>query len=432
MNFMRIKHLILIWALAAFLVFPSPATDAKTVPLDSIVAVVDEDVILKSELDSRLHQIKQSTEPSQLPPEEQLIDQVLERLIVENLELQMANRAGIRISDQELNEAMAGIAAQNNMNLDQFRDALAGDGILYSEMRSQVKREMQISRVQRGVMGNRIQISEQELNNFLQSELGEMITSDEYHLLHILLAVEDTADATLINQVRRKSEKLLEELRAGGDFKRVAIANSAGQNALKGGDLGWRKPAQLPTLFADKVQKMAVGEVAGPIKSGSGFHLVKLVEKRGAQAEGQVAQTRSRHILIQPSEIRSDKESRELAQELLNEIRAGGEFDRLAALHSDDPGSALSGGDLGWNQAGTFVPRFEEVSSNLEIDEISDVFKTTHGYHILQVTGRRIEDFTDEYRRNLAANYLRSRKFEEELEIWTREIREEAFVEIRI
>ena len=430
MNLMRIKHFTLIWVLTSFLVFPY--ANAKTVPLDSIVAVVDEDVILKSELDSRIFQIKQGAEESELPPDDELVSQVLERLIVENLELQMADRAGIRISDQELNEAMAGIAAQNNMNLDQFRDALAADGMGYADMRSQVKREMQISRVQRGVMGNRIQISEQELDSFLQSELGEMITSDEYHLLHILLAVEENAQAAHINQVKERAEAMLQDLRAGADFNRAAIANSAGQNALQGGDLGWRKPAQLPSLFADRVQQMAVGEVAGPIKSGSGFHLVKLVEKRGAQAQGQVAQTQSRHILIKPSEIRSDDESREVAQKLLDEVREGGEFGKLAALHSDDPGSALSGGDLGWNQAGTFLPAFEEAASNLEIDEISDVFKTVHGYHIVQVTGRRIEDFTEDFRRNQAANYLRGRKFEEELEAWMREIREEAFVEIRI
>lgn len=420
------------WVLATVLAFPCTSTQAKTIPLDSIVAVVDEDVILKSELDTRVHQIKQGVDPSELPPDDVLIEQVLERLIVENLELQMADRAGIRISDQELNEAMAGIASQNNMSLDQFRDALAADGIRYADMRNQIKREMRLSRVQRGIMGSRIQISDHELESFLQSELGEMITADEYHLLHILLAQEENADAALINETRVKAEKLIEELRAGADFKRAAIANSAGQNALQGGDLGWRKPAQLPSLFADKAQKMTVGEVAGPIKSASGFHIIKLVNKRGAQAEGQVAQTRIRHILIRPSEIRSDQESREIAQNLLDQIKAGGDFDALAVLNSDDPSSALSGGDLGWNQAGTFLPEFESVADSLEIDEISEVFRTVHGYHILQVTGRRIEDFSEEYRRSQASNYLRSRKFEEELEAWVREIREEAFVEIRI
>lgn len=429
---MSIKHLTLMWVLAPFLVLPYESTEAKTVPLDSIVAVVDEDVILKSELDSRVIQIKQGVEENQLPPDDLLVKQVLERLIVESLELQTATRAGIRISDQELNEAMITIAAQNRMNLDQFRDALAADGIPYSDMRNQVKREIQISRVERGIMNNRIQISEQELDHFLQSELGEMITSDEYHLLHILMAVEENAESALISQIRAKAETLLQELQAGADFKRAAIANSAGQNALQGGDLGWRKPVQLPSIFADKTQKMAVGEVAGPIKSASGFHIIKLVEKRGAQAEGQVAQTRSRHILIKPSEIRSEEESRELAQKLLDEIGAGADFEKLAELHSEDPSSALSGGDLDWNQAGTFLPEFEEVMSSLEIDAISEVFKTVNGYHIVEVTGRRIEDFSEEFRRNQAANYLRSRKFEEELETWLREIREEAFVDIRI
>lgn len=429
---MSIEHFILMWVLTTFLFLPYESAAAKTLLLDSIVAVVDEDIILQTELDNRVYQIKQGVEEDQLPPDDVLVKQVLERLIVESLELQTASRAGIRISDQELNEAMAGIAAQNGMNLTQFRDALVADGIPFADMRNQVKREMQISRVQRGIMNNRIQISEQELDNFLQSELGEMVTADEYHVLHILMAVEADAESALISQIRGKAETLLQELKAGADFKRAAIANSAGQNALQGGDLGWRKPVQLPSIFADRAQKMVVGEVAGPIKSASGFHIIKLIEKRGAQAEGQIAQTHCRHILIKPSEIRSEEEAREFAQQLLLEIREGSAFEKLAEMHSDDPSSALSGGDLDWNQAGTFVPEFEAVMTSLDIDEISEVFKTVHGYHIVQVTGRRIEDFSEEFRRGQADNYLRSRKFEEELETWLREIREEAFVDIRI
>lgn len=405
---------------------------AKTIPVESIVAVVDEDVILKSELDSRVSRIKQGADPSQLPPDDVLITQVLERLIVENLELQTAKRAGVRISDQELNEAMTAIAQQNSLNMDQFRQALAADGIEYSDMRNQIRREMQISRVQRGVMNNRIQVSEQEIDNLLQSELGELITSDEYNVFHILLAVDESASAAEIKQASDRAQALVMELRKGADFNRAAIANSAGQNALEGGDLGWRKPAQMPSLFSDTAQNMKIGEISEPIKSASGYHIIKLANKRGAKAEGKIAQTRTRHILIKTSEILSDEEAREFAEQLLSDIKGGADFAELAQKHSKDPSSALSGGDLNWNQAGVFVPEFELAISSLEIDEISDVVKSQHGYHIVQVTGRRIEDFSKEFQRNQAANFLRNKKFEEELESWLREIREDAFVEIRI
>jgi len=425
----RLQHTFLI----ALFVFANPISAlATTIPLDSIVAIVDEDVILKSELDSRLSRIKQGVEQNRLPPEDVLIQQVLERLIVENLQLQIAFRVGVRVSDQELNEALKGIAAQNGMQLNQFLQAIKDDGIEYTEMREQIKNEVLISRVQSGIVNNRIRVSEQEVKNFLESEVGAVVTADEYRVLHILIAVDENAKAGESSKAMARTQQLLDDLTNGDDFQKLARAHSAGQNALEGGNLGWRKPVQLPTIFSDKVSQMKVGEVVGPIKSASGFHVIKLAEKRGAESEGQVAQTRSRHILIQQSEIRSDRQAKELAESLLAQVKAGEDFTALAQLHSDDPSSALSGGDLSWNQAGVFVPEFEAALARLEIDEISGVFKTEHGYHFVQVTGRRVEDFSEEYKRGQAVNYLRSRKFEEELEAWLIEIRAEAFVEIRI
>ena len=215
------------------------------------------------------------------------------------------------------------------------------------------------------------------------------------------------------------------------DFQSLAIEKSAGKNALDGGDLGWRKPGQLPTMFSDIAQEMAIGEVRGPIKSGSGYHLITLVQKRGAKAEGNVEQTRVRHVLVRPSEIRTGEEARELAESLQEEVLGGRAFDEIAKLHSDDPGSALSGGDLGWSRAGVFVPKFEEVMNSLDLNKVSQVFLTEHGYHFLEVTGRRIEDFSERFKQRQAENYLRNQMFDEELEAWLREIREEAFVEIR-
>lgn len=403
--------------------------------LDKVIAIVDDDVVLQSELEQRMNAVKAqlaNAPRDQVPPDDVLEEQIIERLVVESLQLQMADRAGVRINDEELNEAMRGIASQNDMTLPQFQRAIEADGISYIEMRDQVRREIAISRVQQGVMRNRIQVSEQEIKDFLASELGQVVTADEYRIAHILLPLSEDPQASEVRSVREEAESLVRRLDDGADFQTLAVEKSAGQNALEGGDLGWRKAVQLPTMFSDVAQTMEIGEVRGPIKSGSGFHLIKLLQKRGAQAEGQVEQTKVRHVLIQPSEIRSDQEAFELAEQLRQEISDGRDFNEIAKLHSDDPGSALSGGDLGWNRAGTFVPEFERQMNQLEEGEMSDVFRTVHGYHFLEITGRRIEDFSEEFRMGQAENFLRNQKFDEELENWVREIREDAFVEVRI
>ncbi len=400
--------------------------------LDKVVAIVDEDVILQSEFDQRMNQIKQQAQGRTMPPEDILQEQVMERLIVDSLQMQMADRGGVRISDEELNLAMARIAEQNSLTLPQFIQAIEADGIAYQDMRGQIRKEMAISRVQQGVMRGRIQITDQEITNFLQSEMGQNLIADEYKLSHILLPLNDTEDGEEIRRVQRQADTLIQRISNGESFHSLAIEYSAGQNALEGGDLGWRKAAALPTIFSGVAEEMALGEVRGPIRSGSGFHIIKLQDKRGADTEGQVAQTEVRHVLVQPSEIRTEEEARELAMTLREEVVGGRDFDEIAKLHSDDPGSALSGGDLGWNRAGSFVPEFEQMMNATAENEVSEVFRSTHGYHFLQVTGRRIQDFSDEFRRGIAANYLRNQKFDEELETWLREIREDAFVEVRI
>lgn len=417
---------------AALLLAPAKGTVQI---LDSIVAVVDENVILRSELDQRMNAVKSqlsSNKEASVPPEDALKRQVIERLVVESLQLQMAERAGVRISDEELNDAMRSIAEQNNLTLDEFREAIRKDGISYPEMRNQIRREMAISRVQQGIMRNRIEITDKEIDNFLSSELGEIVTADEYRLAHILLPIPDNASSDKIREIRENAENIVQQVKEGASFQSLAVEKSAGQNALEGGDLGWRKAVQLPTIFSDVAPQMQTGEVRGPIKSGSGYHVIKLLDKRGAQAQGQIEQTKVRHVLIKPSEIRSEQEAREMAESLRDEVVNGRPFEEVARLYSDDPGSALSGGDLGWNRNGNFVPPFEKTMRNTKVDEVSPVFRTTHGYHFLQVTGRRVEDFSQRFRRNQAENYLRNQKFDEELQSWTQEIREDAFVEIRI
>lgn len=425
------KYLVLIVTLS----LASMHANAALVLIDRIAVVVDQDVIMQSEIDERIRAIKAqfAAQPNtRVPPDDVLQNQVIERLIIESLQLQMADRAGIRISDAELNEALAGIAAQNNMSLDQFRIALANDGMSWAAMREQVRREFAISRVQQGIMRRRIQVSEQEVKNFLASDLGESLTADQYRLGHILLALPNNPGAADIKRVRSRAENINQQLLDGEDFASLAIEYSSGQNALSGGDMGWRKPGQLPSIFSDLVENMEVGDIRGPIKSGRGFHLIKLVEKRGATSEGQIAQTRVRHVLVQPNEIRSDREAEDLAKTLREEVINGREFEEVAKLYSDDPGSALSGGDLGWTRQGVFVPEFEQMMRDSDMGEVSEVFKSSHGYHFLEVTGRRVEDFSERFKMGQAENYLRNQKFDEELDSWLREIRDEAFVEIKI
>ncbi len=407
---------------------------AALVLIDRISVVVDQDVIMQSEIDERMKAIKAqiAADPqTQAPSDDVLRGQIIERLILENLQLQTADRAGIRISDDELNEALSSIASQNQMTLTQFRVALANDGVSWAAMREQVRREFAISRVQQGVMRRRIEVTEQEIDNFLATEVGESVTSDQYRLGHILIALPPNPSAQDIRTTRDKADSISTQLQQGADFGSLAIEFSEDQNALEGGDMGWRKPAQLPSMFSDLVADMKAGDIKGPIKSGRGFHLIKVMDKRGATSEGQIEQTQVRHVLIQPNEIRTEGECQDLAISLREEIVEGRDFADVAKLYSDDPGSALGGGDLGWSRAGVFVPEFESTMKAMDINELSEVFKTAHGYHFLEVTGRRIEDFSERFKMGQAENYLRNQKFDEELDNWQREIRDNAFVEIK-
>lgn len=423
------KKLISIISLALF----SQMVLADTVVLDEIAVVVDDDVIMASEVEARRRAVvgQLKGQNQRIPPEDIMRNQIIERLIIESLQLQMAQRAGIRISDEELNSALSRVAAQNNMTLAQFSVEIEKDGISYLEMRDQLRRDIAINRIQQGIMRNRIQITEQEVNNFLESDMGKIVTADEYRLAHILLPFAEGADSDEISQVKADAEALIEELSDGANFRSLAIERSTAADALEGGDLGWRKTVQLPTMFSDIAPEMEIGDIRGPIRSGSGYHVVTLLDKRGAKTEGRVEQTKTRHVLITPSEIMTEQEAKEFAESLRDEVINGRPFDEIAKLHSDDPGSALSGGDLGWNTEGTFVPEFEAHIKSTEIDAISPVFRSQHGFHFLEVTGHRIEDMSQEFLMRQAANFLRNQKRDEELESWIREIREEAFVEIR-
>ena len=401
--------------------------------LDRVVAVVDEDVVLVTELLERVQYVERQFEANnmQLPPRDVLVNQVLERLVLDSIQLQMGQRAGVRIQDEELTRAIGAIAQQSGMNLEQFQQALAQDGMSYREFRDQVRREMIVARVQQNRVNDRIYISPQELQNFLESPVGRAATADDIRVGHILLAVPDDASPAAVRAAEQEATDIVRELRDGADFAQMAVARSADQRALEGGDLGWRRAGQLPSLFAEQVLEAPKDEILEPIRSASGFHIVKVLDRRGAGFTV-IDQTRARHILIQPSEIRSEAEAESLARDIHQRLKDGEDFAQLARDLSDDPGSALSGGDLGWVMPGQMVSEFEETMDRTSRGELSEPFRSQFGWHVLKVTERRAQDMSTEFREQQAMRILRDRRFDEELETWLQEIRDEAYVDVRI
>jgi peptidyl-prolyl cis-trans isomerase SurA len=406
---------------------------AEVRPLDRVVAIVDNDVVMQSQLDARLREVQQTIAKrgGALPPEHVLSQQVLERLIIENIQLQIGDRSGIRITDEELNQAMGTIAQRNGMSLEQFRQALARDGLSYADARDQVRREMIISRVRQRRVAERIQVTDQEVQNFLASDLGKAQLSEEYRLANILIPVSEGASSTEIQAAERQSQELYQQLQQGADFAQLAVARSASENALEGGEMGWRKAGQLPPPFDTMLSSLQPGQVTEPVRTPGGFIILKLMEKRGGDTQVR-DEVHVRHILIKPSEIRSEEETRRLVERLYQRILAGEDFAELAKNFSEDPGSALNGGDLNWIDPNALVPEFREVMNNTPSGELSKPFKSPYGWHVLQVLGRRATDNSEQFREQQAANLLRNRKYDEELQTWLRQIRDEAYVETKL
>ncbi|WP_250461448.1 peptidylprolyl isomerase [Microbulbifer litoralis] len=420
-------------ALCALTALLALNTHAQVQTLDRVVAVVDDDVVMASELQQRLDTIVAQIQSQnvQAPPMDVLRRQVLEQLIIERLQLQMAQRAGVTVSDAELDQAIARVQQNAGASPEQFRQRLAADGISMDAFRQQIRQELLIRRVEQGSVNRRIQITDQDIDNFLRSKEGEFWKSPQYELGHILIPVNSSAPSDEVSEARNKAEQLVEQIRGGADFRRLAIANSAGQNALQGGDLGWRKTVELPTLFADALEGHKVGDVTDPFRSDAGFHMLKIHAERGSN-EQLVEQTKVRHILVKTSAIRDDDAAYNLLLDLRQQVLDGADFGELAREHSEDIGTMLNGGDLGWSNPGQFVPEFTQAMENTPVGEISMPFRSQFGWHILRVDGRRQQDMTDQYIRNQAANLLRNRRYEEELQNWRREIRDEAYVEIKL
>jgi peptidyl-prolyl cis-trans isomerase SurA len=396
--------------------------------IDSIVAIVDEDVITKRELDSRTELIRVDFAQSgrTLPEPDTLYRQVLEIMISDSILLQQAKNRGLRITDGQLNQAMQNMARENSMNLSEFRQALIGKGIDYAQYRESFRKEMAIGTLQRQFTARTVEITEAEVDDFI-NRTGSGKGEYEYRLAHILIALPDAASSEQVDSASQTVQQLLERLNQGARFEQLANEYSAGSNALQGGDLGWRKKAEIPSLFSNQVLSMEPGEYAGPLRSASGFHIVSLVERRDLE-QVLTKQTRTRHILIRSNELISEDEVKNRLQSLRERILAGEDFARLARLFSVDYTSGSQGGDIGWSEAGTTVPEYESVAGLLEPGQISEPFRSQFGWHLLEVTGRRTIDETEESKFNKIHSQLLLQKRLEAFDIWKRRLRDEAYV----
>jgi peptidyl-prolyl cis-trans isomerase SurA len=417
--------------LLGFLV--STNTYTKIELIDRVVAVVDSGVIMESQLNSRVEEIliRLKNDKAELPPLNLLEEQVLDRLIIEEIQLQLADRAGIKISDSELNQTLSRVSSQNNLSLEEFRLKLEAEGTSYKSFRDTIKKELIIQRVQRGKVGAKIDISEQELENFINSEEGRTQLAEQYNVQHILLSVKSGLSEIEIEAIENEAVSLLERLENGESFEKLAASYSAGQKALEGGFLGWRTSAELPSLFAEVVSGLTVGEVAQPVRSGAGFHILKLTDKRGNTVKF-LDQTLARHILVQPSEIRTENQAEVLINDIYKRLKEGEDFKQLARQFSEDPGSKMDGGELGWSNPGDYDPAFEMTLNATEIGQLSEPVKSSFGWHIIEVMDRRNEDVSQEEQKNRAYQIIFKRKFDQELQSTLIELRAEAYVDIKL
>ncbi len=424
--------LIAVLSLTASVEAQSPE-GSEIIEIDRIVAIVNKDVIVLSELQARLRtaveQLKKVNVPA--PPRNILEKQVLEQLILDRLQLQIAANTGIRIDDETLNRQIADIARQNKLSLREFRDILERDGFDFGAFREDIRNELTKNRVQQRQVRDRVRVTARDIDNYLATREKQGGNNPEYRLSHILIAVPDGASPEELAEARDEAEDILARLKAGANFGRTAAAESDGQQALEGGDLGWRRAGELPTLFEGVVPNLEKGGLSDVIRGPSGFHVIKLLDTRGAERLV-VKQTRARHILVKTDEVINNNDARTRLRVLRSRILNGADFNELARANSDDAGSAVKGGDLGWLSPGDTIPAFEKTMDALTIGKISEPFETQFGWHILQVLERRDRDSTEEVQKAKAAEALRNRKVDEELQTWFRQIRDEAYIEYRL
>lgn len=402
--------------------------------LDGIAAIVNEGIVLKSELNKQTEAIRTRAQDQgmQLPPPSVLQEQVLESLVMKQIQLQRAERIGIQVSDQILNGAIAGVAEQNGFAFEDMPRVLAADGISYAAYRREMREQLILDQLKRIDVVGRISVAPREIDQCLADIEDNVVVNSEYNLSHILISVPESATADEFAEAETEATYVHKQLQDGADFAEMAIRYSDSQTGLEGGSLGWRKGDQLPTIFSNVVGPMETGAFSKPIRAVSGYHIVKVNDLRGANQRSEVEQMKIRHILITPDEIIDDETAKQQLKEAVVQIISGKDFGEMAKLLSDDPGSANEGGEMGWSGPGAFVPEFEEVANKTEIGTVSEPFKTRFGWHILEVMDRRIHDNTKELKESGCIQRVRNSKLAEEEELWMRRIRDEAFVDVRI
>ena len=402
--------------------------------LDGIAAIVNEGVVLKSQLQKEIELItlRASQENMQLPSEDVIQEQVLENLIVEEIQLQRAERIGLQLSDQMLNSAIANISQQNGIPFEKLPEALATEGIDYAEYRRETRKNLILEQLRDIEVIRKITVSPREIDVCLKDFEDGIVSNSEYNLSHILISAPESATIEDFTIIEREAEDIHEQLIAGADFGEIAIQFSDSQTGIDGGSLGWRKGSELPTIFSDIVKSLKVGEISRPYRTKSGFHIVKINDLRSTFSRSEVEQMNVRHILVVPNEIIDNATAKQKLTDAQREIQNGKNFSDIATILSEDPGSKDSGGDMGWVNPGTFVEEFENVAKNLEIGVVSEPFRSRFGWHILEVLGRRTHDNTEERKESICSNSIRNNKFTDEVELWLHRIRDEAYVEIRI
>lgn len=413
------------------LVLVAPVASAERVAIDQVIAVVNTEALMQSELDSKLDAVYQNLKQRniQAPPKEVVREQVLDRLVLDTIQMQMAAQAGMQVTDAQLSQAISNVAQQNKLTVEQFRQVLEQQGISFANVQEQISRELLISQLRQRRVGERIKISEQEIDSFISQEKSILNTTD-FHLQQMTFGIADKATPQQVAEAEQAAQKAYQQLLNGEDFSQLAIRRSNDDFALQGGDMGWRRGSELPLFIADQVLSMSINDLTLPLRSPAGFHIFKLVEKRGGPSK-LVNETLARHILIAPTALRTDAEAKQLINELRARIQAGEDFAQLAQAYSDDKGSASEGGLLGWAPGGQFVPAFDAAMNTTSINGISPAFRSNFGWHIVRVEGRRTQDIGAQVLRDQARQQLFKRKFDTELDNWLREIKASAYIDIR-
>jgi len=430
------RHLLnrILPALAAWLcIAGAPLHAEQPVPADRIVAVVNDEVITLGELQIRLVQVQRQLQQQRtpLPPREVLERQLLERMIADKVQIQFAREAGLKIDDVQLDRALTRIAENNRMSLSEFRTAIERDGIAWPKFREEIRSEMLIARIRERETEARATVSEAEIDNYLASA-DRSAAKEEFMVSHVLVRVPEQVNPDQLARLRARAEDALAQIRLGTDFGQVAATYSDAPDGLTGGSLGWRTLDRLPGLFADAVSKLQPGEVAPILRSPAGFHILKLIQRRGGSLSGQkIQQTQVRHILIKTGELVSQDEAKRRLVALKERLDNGADFAELARLHSNDL-SASKGGDLGWVYPGDTVPEFERAMNALKPGDVSEPVQSPFGWHLIQVQDRRVQDMSEERQRQVARQALRERKAEEAYEEWLRQLRDRAYVEYRL